>query len=197
MTRVPRFVGVSDPDGTLPHAGAEVSSAASRFYDSTVLAGDEIDLGTLAGYLFDADVVHLACHGGFFPDFPELSYLHVAGTGDERTLLWAQDVFRLHLQPRLLVLAACDAGTAVALEGNEYVGLPAAFLDIGTQTVIAPLWAIDDRSTASLMDAFYAEHAEIDPALALWCAQARLRDNPRTAHAYHWSAFQLYGLPCR
>jgi hypothetical protein len=192
--RVERFLGLADPDGTLPSAGVEIASAAAHFYNSTTFVGEEIDFAAFASLLFDADIVHLACHGGFFEDFPEFSYLHVAGSEEMPTLLWAQDVVRLAMRARLVVLASCDAGTSVALPGNEYVGLPAAFMHKGA-TVLAPLWAVDDNSTARLMDAFYQELPGTSPAAALWRAQARVRQDPETEHPYHWCGFQLFGAP--
>jgi CHAT domain-containing protein len=193
--RVERFVGVADPDGTLPYAAEEVTAAASHFYDSTVLVGDDIDVGDALLYVVDADVVHLACHAGFFAEFPDLSYIHLAGRGDARAMLWARDLSRLPMRPRLVVLAACHAGTSVALPGNEYVGLPAAFLDAGALTVVAPLWAVDDRSTARFMAALYDELDDASPSVALRRAQRRLRGEPGTAHPYYWAGFQAFGMP--
>jgi hypothetical protein len=193
--RVERFVGVADPDGTLPYAAEEVTAAASHFYDSTVLVGDDIKVGDALLYVVDADVVHLACHAGFFAEFPDLSYIHLAGRGDARAMIWARDLARLRMRPRLVVLAACHAGTSVALPGNEYVGLPAAFLGAGALTVVAPLWAVDDRSTARFMAAFYDELDEASPSVALRRTQLRLQDEPGTAHPYYWAGFQAFGVP--
>ena len=193
--RVERFVGVADPDGSLPSAAGEVAAAASRFYDHAVAVGDDVAFVPALRWIIEANVVHIACHSGFFENFPEFSYLHLGGRGAHRGLLWAQDLARLSLRARLVVLAACHAGTSVALPGNEYVGLPAAFLAAGALTVVAPLWAVDDVSTARFMSLFYDQLADAGPAEALWRAQCGIRREPGLAHPYYWAGFQAFGLP--
>ncbi|PSL45980.1 CHAT domain-containing protein [Saccharothrix carnea] len=193
--RVERFVGIGDPDGSLPHAAGELADAASRFYDRTVETGAGIDVEDFRADLSDADVVHIASHGIAFDEFPDLSALHVAGTGSERELLWAPDLVRLSLRARLVVLAACHAGLSKALPGNEYVGLPGVFLVSGARAVLGPLWQVDDRVTARLMAHFHEVSAEAGPAGALRHAQRAVRSDPATAHPFYWAAFQLFGLP--
>jgi CHAT domain len=189
------FLGVADPDGTLPHAAEEVAAAAVQFGDAAVEVGDEIDVDTVLRRMCDASVIHLACHGGFFSSFPDFSYVHVAGRGNDRTMLWARDLVRLPMQARLVVLAACHAGTSVALGGDEYVGLPAAFLQAGSLSVVAPLWAVDSKSTATFMAEFYDALNGASPAAALHEAQRRLRAATETADPRHWAGFQAFGIP--
>ena len=189
------FLGVADPDGTLPRAAEEVVAAAGHFDNATVAVGDEIDVDTVLRRMCDVDVLHLACHGGFFPRFPDFSYVHVAGKGNERMMLWARDLVRLPLRARTVVLAACHAGTSVALAGGEYVGLPAAFLEAGSLSVVAPLWAVDSRSTATFMAEFYDALVGVTPALALREAQRRMRARPETTDPRYWAGFQVFGIP--
>jgi CHAT domain-containing protein len=192
--RVERFAGIGDPDGSLPHAVAELRRAATGFYDPTVRIGADIDEATLFADLPDADVIHFACHGIAFDEYPDLAALHLGGAGRKRRLLWTPDVARLWLRARLVVLAACHAGLSTALPGNEYAGLPGAFLTSGARTVVGPLWRVDDRVTATLMDRFYAA-LPAGPAVALRRAQEAVRADSATTHPYYWAAFQLFGLP--
>ncbi|MFE8963398.1 CHAT domain-containing protein [Streptomyces iakyrus] len=193
--RVERFVGIGDPDGSLPHAAAELVHAASGFYDRTVQSGPGIDVTTLLADLPEADVVHFACHGITFEGYPDLSALHMTGTGADRQLLWAPDLIRLRLRARLIVLAACHSGLSRALPGNEYAGLPGVLLASGAKAVIGPLWQVDDRVTAILMHHFYNGLRAFGPAAALHRAQQVVRSGPDTAHPYYWAAFQPFGLP--
>ncbi|MFJ4818937.1 CHAT domain-containing protein [Streptomyces sp. NPDC088801] len=192
--RVERFVGVGDPDGSLPHAAAELVHAASGFYDRTVQSGSRIDVSTLLADLPEADVVHFACHGITFDGYPDLSALHISGTGADRHLLWAPDLVRLQLRARLIVLAACHSGLSRALPGNEYAGLPGVLLASGARSVIGPLWQVDDQVTATLMHHFYSGLPRLGPAAALHRAQQVVRSRPETAHPYYWAAFQPFGL---
>lgn len=193
--RVERFVGVGDPDGSLPHAAAELVHAASGFYDRTVQSGSGIDVATLLADLPEADVVHFACHGITFDGYPDLSALHMSGTGADRHLLWAPDLVRLQLRARLVVLAACHSGLSRALPGNEYSGLPGVLLASGARAVIGPLWQVDDQVTATLMRHFYGGLARLGPAAALHRAQQVVRSRAETAHPHYWAAFQPFGLP--
>jgi len=193
--RVERFVGVGNPDGSLPYAAAELADAASRFYDRAVHTGAEIELDAVRADLPHADVIHIACHGFAFDGFPDLSALHIAGAGRDRDLLWVPDLVRLDLRARLVVLAACHAGLSHALPGNEYAGLPGVFLVSGARTVLGPLWQVDDQVTAQFMAHFHRALAEASPAGALRRAQQAIKAEPSTAHPYYWAAFQLFGLP--
>jgi CHAT domain-containing protein len=193
--RVERFVGIADPDASLPGAKAEVENAAKHFYDRCLLTGAAVQRDRVLAYLRDADVIHFACHGGFFTDYPELSWLQLGADPGAIPLLLAEDLVQMALRARLVVLAACHAGNATVLPGAEYVGLPAAFLVAGAATTLAPLWEVDDQATSELMAAFYEELQANPPSAALWRAQLRARARPSTAHPYNWAAFQLYGLP--
>ncbi|WP_433249272.1 CHAT domain-containing protein [Actinomadura nitritigenes] len=193
--RLPLFFGMADPDGSLPHAAAEVAEAASCFPDAFTLTGDALDFEAILN-LMDVDVAHIGCHGEFFADYPELSYLHIAGAGRRAAWLFCHDLTRVALSARLLVVAACHAGNGVALPGNEYVGFPGSLLVQGAQTVLAPLWAIDDRSTGAFMRHYHRHYArERSAYAALRHAQERLRADRPTADPVHWAGFQLFGLP--
>ncbi|MFC7734183.1 CHAT domain-containing protein [Actinomadura keratinilytica] len=189
-----RFVGFGDPDGSLPHARAEMDHAASMFADSFTVFGDVLRYHSVMANLADADVAHLACHGTFFADHPDFSALHIAGPPHDPEVLWQGDLARYELNARLVVLAACHGGTGRALSGGEYVGFPGAFLAAGARGVLAPLWAVPDDSTATLMRHFYDALGRMaPPAAALREAQHALAAAPATAHPFHWAGFQLFG----
>lgn len=192
--RVKHFVGVANPDGSLPCSEEEVAAASSHFYDSTTFTGSACEFREIMLCVGGADIVHLSCHAGTFEEFPECSWLGL-GTADDPCLLFAQDIIRMPLQASLVVLAACHAGTSVERPGAEYIGLPGAFLCAGARAVMAPLWEVDDRSTARLMEAFYENLPRLAPGAALWQAQLQAMTEPEAAHPFHWAAFQMFGLP--
>ena len=65
---------------------------------------------------------------------------------------------------------------------DEFIGLPATFLQAGAAGVIGSLWPVDDTSTALVMMKFYELHfaKAMEPALALRRAQLWLRDAARS-----------------
>ena len=62
------------------------------------------------------------------------------------------------------------------------------------RTVAASLWGVADESTARLMSAFYRNlKAGLSKDEALRLAQITLMRDPKTAHPFHWAAFQIIG----
>jgi CHAT domain-containing protein len=104
------------------------------------------------------------------------------------------------------VLSACQSGLSLALEGEEWLGLPRAFLKAGAARVLASLWDVDDQTTRDLMARFvrawWSDNSEGNrvkprgkrpPAEALRMAQTALLAGNR--HPYFWAGFQLVGAP--
>ncbi|MDO9354082.1 MAG: CHAT domain-containing protein, partial [Solirubrobacteraceae bacterium] len=105
-------------------------------------------------------------------------------------------VFELERLPRVperLVLSACDAGISAVHPGDELLGLTAALLHLGAQSLIASVLPVPDGATRRLMIALHRELARgASPAAAL--AAARVSGDPdahddRVAAA----AFQVFG----
>lgn len=112
----------------------------------------------------------------------------------ERVELWGQQQARVWdpAQGRVLLLPASDLAEARIREAlasgtgigdirqsrDEYVGLPAGFLQAGAAGVVSSLWSVNDLSTALLVIRFYENHlrGKLPPAQALRQAQLWLRD---------------------
>ena len=79
---------------------------------------------------------------------------------------------------RLAVLSACETGITGTKLPDEVVSLPSGFAQAGVAGVVASLWAVNDMSTAMLMERFYRHWREdgLQPADALRRAQIWLRD---------------------
>jgi CHAT domain-containing protein len=109
------------------------------------------------------------------------------------------EILGLRLSARLVVLSACDTalGSGYFAEvpaGDDLVGLTRAFLFAGSPSVMASLWAVNDRSTMQLMSGFYGQLVGTDKATALATAQRDLIGRGgRFSHPYFWGAFVLVG----
>ena len=106
------------------------------------------------------EVLHLATHGYFNKFNPLLSGLELEADGREDGRLEVHEILGLRLSARLVVLSACDTALgggyfAEVPAGDDIVGLTRAFLFAGSPSVVASLWAVNDRSTMRLMSAFY------------------------------------------
>ena len=97
--------------------------------------------------------------------------------------------------PALLVACAPGYGPSSGpAPGDDWVGLSRAFLSAGAKSVIASLWAVQDRATATLMQRFYERYGgAADPGRTLAEAQRAMLTVPGTAHPYYWAGFEVIG----
>src|SRR6185295_13425986 len=103
----------------------------------------------------------------------------------------------------LVTLSACQTGRNVKGSGDELLGLMRAFLSGGAASVALTLWAVEDRSTAQIMETFYIHLVNgSNKGAALRCAQMQfIRGDPALsdvqseyyAHPYFWAPFFLVG----
>jgi CHAT domain-containing protein len=96
----------------------------------------------------------LATHGEFREDNPLFSGLEFSD-GWLTTL----DVFNTPLNASLVTLSACHTGRSLVGGGDELLGLMRAFLAAGANSLVLTHWAVDDRSTALLMQVLYEQLA--------------------------------------
>jgi len=94
---------------------------------------------------------------------------------------------------RLAVLAACNTTAADPDQMEELPDLRNALLLSGAQTVVASNWDVDDRSTRSLMLAFYKQLASgLSPTQSLQSAQQTIRSTGGWQHPFYWAAFEVF-----
>ena len=178
----------------LPESRREVEAIA-RFAgdDVQVLTGDR---ATEEAFLIAAPgkrILHLATYGVLNKHNPLFSFVEFAPGGAQDGRLEVHEVFGLELAADLVVLSACQTGLgsgrmADVPPGDDWVGLTRAFLHAGARSVVATLWAVEDRATAVLMEEFYRQHGSgADPARALANAQRALLGTGVSAHPFYWA----------
>jgi len=116
--------------------------------------------------------------------------------GGENGLLQAWEIFeQVRIDADLVTLSACETGLGKEAAGEGLIGLTRAFQYAGARSVLASLWAVSDRSTAELMERFYAGLRAGKPKDAALAEAQRglLRADGALAHPYHWAAFELTG----
>lgn len=138
-------------------------------------------------------LIHFAAHAVANPSSPLDSAVLLSGPEDKRKL-FARDVMSLPLNADLVTLSACRGAGAKVYAGEGLVGLAWAFLHAGAKRVVAGLWEVDDRSTATLMQSFYAGMASgAEPVEALREAKLEvIRSGDYYRKPFYWAAFQLY-----
>jgi CHAT domain-containing protein len=144
-------------------------------------------------------VVHLATHGNFSSD-PEQTYILVFQNGTRSgALLRARELDSLlrsanrtdSTSIQLLVLSACKTAAG---DRRAALGMAGLAVRAGAQSTLAGLWEIQDKSTAVLMDKFYAHlRAGEGKAKALQLAQQDLLKNIDYQNPSAWAPYVLIG----
>lgn len=146
--------------------------------------------------LSEFSIVHIAAHGvgdEIEPDRAAI-VLH-PGNSIEDGLWQAREIRRTRLNADAVVLSACETGTG-RLQGEEGImNLARAFLTAGAKSVVASLWDVDDRSTATLMEDFYEHLAKGESiAMALRSSQLEfIKTYREKASPYLWAGFEVIG----
>jgi len=165
LVQTRRLLVFGDPgyDGTefqpLPHAGAELQAVESHFADKNVFVSSR---ATPAAYLASHpetySTLHFAAHAVANRESPLDSAIVLAGSPETRKL-YAREILQQPLTAELVTLSACQTAGSRTYYGEGLTGFSWAFLSAGAHNVVAGLWDIDDRATASLMRSFYGELA--------------------------------------
>jgi CHAT domain-containing protein len=181
------LVGVSD--AALSHIDAEIAALGQLFDSPVVLAGDAATEQAFRRHAPAAEVIHFASHAVFRRDNPLFSAIKLADGW-----LSLYDLYGMRLRASLVTLSACETGVNDVLAGDELVGLARGFFQAGAASVVVSLWAVNDASTAQLMQYFY-RHLEAGetPAAAMRQGQTELRREFR--HPYFWAPFLVIGRP--
>jgi CHAT domain-containing protein len=182
---------VINPTGDLPFTETEGALVAGHFPASARVSLDkaaptpEAVLQALKGRSY----WHFSSHGTFCWSDPRQSGLIMASATDVATCGFVVRGAPLTVgrllegeaalgRPRLVVLSACETGIYdIDRNPDEFVGLPATFMQMGAAGVVSTLWQVDDMATALLISKFYDLHLRLGrrPAAALKLAQAWLR----------------------
>ncbi|WP_018605567.1 CHAT domain-containing tetratricopeptide repeat protein [Uliginosibacterium gangwonense] len=183
-------VGINDyAQSPLVNAIPEAQAVAALFNVAPLLDTDATKGAVISGAP-KAAYLHFSCHGSFNWSMPMDSTLCLANN----EMLTLSDVIgKLDLRSaRLVTLSACETGISDASQSpDEYLGLPAGFLQAGTPALISSLWSVDDRCTALLMDRFYHNHIlqGMRCSAALREAQLWLRGTTRAELGEHYKSF--------
>ncbi len=141
-----------------------------------------------------ARLVHLASHTVIDERPGRGAAVLLAASGEDDGLLYPREIAALDLGADLAVLAACQTALGAGERGSSLATLTGAFLAAGTRGVVATLWDVDDRVTASFMDQFYWQLGRgAAPAEALRRAKQRFRAQPEWRAPHLWAGYVLTG----
>ena len=159
------------------------------FGPSVVLADTMVSEEAFRRHAPEADIMHIASHAVFRHDNPLFSAIRLSDGW-----LSLYDLYGMRLRAALVTLSACETGVSDVLAGDELVGLARGFLQAGAASVVVSLWAVNDASTARLMERFYTHLASgLGPAAAM--RRAQIQQRHEYPHPYHWAPFTVVGRP--
>jgi CHAT domain-containing protein len=140
-------------------------------------------------------VIHFAAHATVNGASPLDSAVELSPAGGSHTL-YARDVAARPLNADLVTISACRSAGSRTYAGEGLVGFAWAFQRAGARRVIAGLWDVDDRSTATLMTTLYARLSRGEtPAAALRAAKLDLiRAGGNFAKPYYWAPLQVFTI---
>ena len=144
-------------------------------------------------------ILHVATHGLFDPERPEVSGLLLTNVNREEKQLngfiGLQDIYELRAPVLLVVLSACQTALGKDVRGEGLLGVTRGFMYAGASGVVASLWQVDDEATAELMKLFYSNMLQngMTPGEALRAAQNSIRQQPHWSAPYYWAGFTLQG----
>jgi CHAT domain-containing protein len=175
------------PGRTIPQIEEEVCVIRDLFPEGKLFVGAEATRKSLQDHAYDCNIIHLAAHGTFRYDNPLFSGFKLADSW-----LSFYDIYGLTLNANLVTLSGCHSGISQVAHGDELLGLMRGFLYAGAASLVASLWAADDRSTAEFMKLFYTKLKEgLPKRSALSLAQREIKK--KYDHPYYWAPFTLVG----
>ncbi len=105
-----------------------------------------------------------------------------------------EDIFKLPLKSRMVVLAGCETGLGQRESEHENLSLANAFHYAGNKKLIQSLWKIDDQSTNKILSKFYDEYVTSqNSSRALHFAKLEYLNQAEGSFAspYYWAGLVL------
>jgi CHAT domain-containing protein len=136
-------------------------------------------------------IVHIASHGRFEAEASRSFLLTWDGPLSMERMSELVRRTRFRDEPiELLTLSACETAAG---DEDAALGLAGVALRAGARSALATLWTVNDRVTARLISAFYAELAKpgVSRAAALRRAQLATLGEAELRHPAHWAPFLL------
>ncbi len=198
MIRPLLAIGANTSDGAdlnnLDHAEDEALALGSLWEAGpvTTLLGDEATWKTIKNLdLASFSALHIASHARIFPGLPNQSYL-VLSKSQGQEQFTAASVAELGLKSELVYLSSCETASAT---GGQVVGsFVQAFIEAGSQSVIASSLGVDDAASKVLAEKVYThQQAGLSWSEALRASQLELMNGAgKWSHPFYWAFFRVY-----
>jgi hypothetical protein len=186
---------VAIADASAPRMEDEARAVAACHASATMLAGAEATADAFLADLGRHDLVHVACHCEFDPQFPMASRIKLA----DRWVA-ARELFAALRPGCVVVLAGCESGRTSDTLGEDRQGLVRALLVGGASMVVASQWQLHDSAAAQLFPLLHRSFVErrsgaSSPAAAMAGALSHAQRESRSLPWHSWQGlFAMGGL---
>jgi CHAT domain-containing protein len=187
---------LGNPTGDLKQAEAEVREIAKQLKRKGFQSPDPPVTGSQATthcvytQAPSAAFIHFACHSFLEPT----DFLRSGVELVDRRLTALDVSATLELKNAALVfLNSCDSGQALPGHTDELVALTRVFLYAGSPTILATLWALDDRVGRTFAEYFYKFWIDKEQPLAVAFQKAMRKTRVLYDHPFDWAPFVLMG----
>ncbi len=197
---IERYRNWSDKRQRLPYSAIEAKELARYFEaDERLILTDNLatERKLFSDEVRNARILHIATHGYFNEDVPELVGISVAKEReDDDGFVSLAEISTHRFSSELVVISACDSARGAAMPGEGTMSLSRSFLAQGVNSVVSTLWPISDAATAHFMKEFYhgIKDQNLSAARALQSAQKSLKQHPRYRDPFYWGAYVLTSL---
>ena len=192
-----KVIAFGNPDNSLPFAEVEVNGLKTINSESEIYVKEAATETKAKSIGPGFDAIHFATHGVL--DFSKFqnSYILLAADKEKKNdgkLTLGEIVGITNLRNlNMVTLSACN--TAVSDQKVKgWINNPAqSFIDIGVKSVIATLWAVDDKATSLVMNEFYTSLKTKSKVQSIRDSQIKLIKSKEFQHPYYWAPFVLIG----
>jgi CHAT domain-containing protein len=171
---------------TLDNSLFELGNALS-ITNGSVYKNDKATKTAFLNNASDSKIIHLATHA----DASENPWIAFS---DEKLNL--QELYTFKNNAELTILSSCDTSIGKLAEGEGVMSLARGFFYSGSNSVVASLWNVNDKSTSFLMNDFYKNLKSGETkSEALRNAKLNYLKSHSLSEAspYYWSSFILLG----
>ncbi len=174
-------------DGRLPHTMQEAETV-QQLFGGALYAEEAATRSVLQAE--PTQILHIATHGQYRLDQPDLSFLELADGQ-----MYTDDLLQQDLSYELVTLSACETGQANVAADDELIGLGRGLLYAGAGALILSLWQVSDSTiTQAFMERLYTTlRTGHSKAAALRASQLFILNQDPQLHPAFWGAFQLIG----
>jgi len=142
----------------------------------------------------NATILHIATHGAFQPEHPEIVGLLASSYGDDSAtladVLSLSELLSAEVRNSLVVLSGCSTMSGRLYKATGMRSMTRGYLVQGAGAVIGTLWPVQDYPTSQFMRYFYLRLSETnDVTKSLQLSQIHFARSGRFRHPRFWAGF--------